>query len=157
MLPLVELSVGVLRELFRNLLWWRSLYESDGVDVLPGPDGESYSLWDIDFLYSQTSSLPPRQRQAIQLCLIENVRERDAAIRMGVSPTNPVAMYATSGLEKLVARWNSGELGSPYDRDARRLRCLSCGDGIEVHPKDVKAALAFTRNHTCKARGRAVA
>lgn len=46
--------------------------------------------------------LPRRQQQAIELFLIQNVLEEEAAVMMGVSPTNPVGMYATAGLERLL-------------------------------------------------------
>ncbi len=104
------LTVAVLRELFRNLQVFRVLYEQNGIDVLTGPEGEGYSLWDIESLYERVSELPPRQREAIELCLIENMRERDAAVKMGVSETNPVASYATVGLEKLVKVYNEDGL-----------------------------------------------
>ena len=104
------LTVAVLRELFRNLQVFRILYEQDGIDVLNGPEGEQYSLWDIEALLARASELPPRQREAIELCLIENMRERDAAVKMGVSETNPVASYATVGLEKLVKVYNDNDL-----------------------------------------------
>lgn len=104
------LTVGVLRELFRNLHLFRIIYEQEGIDVLKGPEGEQYSLWDIEALYARASELPPRQREAIELCLIENMRERDAAVKMGVSETNPVASYATVGLQKLVKIYNENNL-----------------------------------------------
>jgi hypothetical protein len=94
------------------------VYETDGIDTLAGPDGFAISLWDIEYLVSNLSLLPPRQRQAIQFCLIENMKETDAAVRMGVSPTNPVAMYAGAGLTKLVALIHSGALPRFQD-DAR--------------------------------------
>jgi hypothetical protein len=37
------------------------------------------------------------------LCVLEGHREKDAAVMMGVSPTNPVGCYATSGLENVIA------------------------------------------------------
>ena len=100
--------MATLRELFRHLQAFRALYETEGIDTVQGPDGEEYVIWDIEYLLEQTGCLPPRQRQAIHLCLIENRKEKDAAVIMGVSPTNPVAMYATSGLEKLVALVEQG-------------------------------------------------
>jgi hypothetical protein len=104
------LSVGVLRELFRNLQAWKSLFESEGIDVLCGPDGQEWCLWDVEYLYSQLDQLPRRQRQAIQLGLIENIKERDVAIIMGVSPTNPVFAYAASGIERLIELIYDGRL-----------------------------------------------
>lgn len=137
------MTVGVLRELLRNLRAFRALYESDGVDTLQGPDGEWYSLWDLEAVLAHMGDLPPRQREAIELCLVDNIREVDAAVQMGVSPTNPVAMYATSGLEKLVELINEGGIYStpenPYTtpsqdpvkmrrRTSGRVFCRGCGD-----------------------------
>lgn len=104
------LDVTTLRELFRQLQAWRSIYESDGVDVITGPEGEQYCLWDVDYLESQLYRLPKRQHEAIKLYLIDNMREADAAVAMGVSATNPIGIYATVGLSKLVAMIDNGEL-----------------------------------------------
>lgn len=103
-------KISELRELFRNLLAFRAVYESDGIDQLHAPDGVVWSLWDLEYLYRQTQRLTLRQRQAIELCLIHNVREQDAAVLMGVSPTNPVGMYASLGLRRLLDMIESGEL-----------------------------------------------
>lgn len=102
------LEVGTLRELFRNLQAFHAVFETDGVDTLIGPDGTEWCLWDLDYLHRQVALLPPRQAQAIELCLIRNIKESEAAVMMGVSPTNPVAMYATAGLTKLIAMIESG-------------------------------------------------
>lgn len=107
---MAALPVSVLRELFRNLQSFRSVYETDGIDEVVGPDGVHYCLWDLEYLYKQLHRLPRRQAQAIELCLVQNMRECDAAQVMGVSPTNPVAMYAKSGLEKLVFMAEEGVL-----------------------------------------------
>ena len=104
------MKVGVLRELFRHLQAWESLYESDHVDVITGPDGTEYHLSDIQYLFSCRDRLSPRQREAIELCLYENVKERDAARMMAVSETNPVAMYATNGLRRICDMITAGEL-----------------------------------------------
>ncbi len=103
-----------LRELFRNLQQFRAIYESYGIDTINGPDGE-ICLWDLEYLYSQLHRLPLRQHQAIELCLVRNIKETDAAVLMGVSPTNPVAMYATSGLEKIVFYIRTGALPKFYE------------------------------------------
>lgn len=95
------MTVGLLRELFRHLQAFRALHEAEGITVLRY-GAEEYALQDIEYLYEQTKVLPFRQRQAIQLCLIENRREVDAAVIMGVSRTNPVASYASAGIKKLL-------------------------------------------------------
>ena len=106
----MDIEVKVLRELFRNLQQWEALFETDQVDVITGPDGSTYHLFDIQYLYSCRTMLSPRQRQAIELCLYNNVKEKDATKVMGVSPTNPVAMYATNGLRRLCEMLGAGEL-----------------------------------------------
>lgn len=104
------ISVNVLREVFRNLVAWESLYESEGIDVITC-EGESWCLWDVQLLYKASQTLlPARQREAIQLFLIDNMREKDAAVKMGVSETNPIAMYATTGLKRLIELAESGKI-----------------------------------------------
>lgn len=96
-------SVGVLRELFRSLQPWRSAAIEYGIDCLTGPDGTEYALVDIENLYALRHMLSLRQRQAIEACLVADQREVDVAVAMGVSPTNPVASYATQGMKRLLA------------------------------------------------------
>jgi hypothetical protein len=108
-----SLTVETLREMFRHLQAWHSLYEAEGIDVLTGPDGEEWSLWDIDILYEMSQHyLSVRQRQAIRLCLYENLSEARAARAMGTDESNPVTMYASSGLETLVHLYRVGMLPS---------------------------------------------
>jgi hypothetical protein len=116
-----SLTVETLREMFRHLQAWHSLYEAEGIDVLTGPDGEEWSLWDIDILYEMSQHyLSVRQRQAIKLCLYENLSEARAARAMGTDESNPVTMYASSGLETLVHLYRVGML--PSTRQFRRER-----------------------------------
>lgn len=97
--------VNTHRELIRNLQAWHSMFEALEVSdtLVSGCDGAEYSLWDIDYLYLQRSVLPEQMRRAIELCLYENVLEREAAVCMGVAPSTPVAIYATVGLTRLLA------------------------------------------------------
>ena len=105
------LTVNLLRELFRRLQEWKALYESDSrLDILTGPDGEEYCLHDLEYLYGELSRLPRRQHQAIELFLVKNMKETDAARLMGVSSTNPIGSYAADGLEKLIGMIERGEL-----------------------------------------------
>jgi hypothetical protein len=116
-----NLTVETLREMFRHLQAWHSLYEAEGIDVLTGPDGEEWSLWDIDILYEMSQHyLSVRQRQAIKLCLYENLSEARAARAMGTDESNPVTMYASSGLETLVHQYRVGML--PSTQQFRRER-----------------------------------
>ncbi len=126
------IPVSTLRELFRHLQAWQALYESDGTDTLTAPDGQEYCLQDIQQLYKFTQSdrmdssaqlvpvLSGRQSQAIRMFLYENRRERDVAILMGVSETNPVASYATQGMVRLNELIAAGAFPTyrPYSRSA---------------------------------------
>lgn len=104
------MTVGRLREIFRNLAQWRALYESEGLDTITDPEGEEVSIFDIEYLYENLDKLPKRQSQSIELYLVRNMREVDAAKAMGVSPTNPVGIYATVGLTKLLDMIADGSL-----------------------------------------------
>lgn len=100
--------VGTLRELFRNLQAFHAVFETEGIDTIIGPDGTEWCLHDLEYLHQQLPLLPPRQRQAIELCLVQNIKEAEVAVMMGVSPTNPVAKYATTGLAKLIGMIEAG-------------------------------------------------
>lgn len=107
----MDLTVDVLRNLFRYLAPFRALYEDGGPDILVAPGGEEWSLWDIEYLLGVVHhDLPPRQAQAIELFLVCNMREADVAEAMGVSRTNPIGMYATAGLERIIIWVNEGRL-----------------------------------------------
>lgn len=101
-------DVATLRALFRNLQAFRACYEADGVELLVDPDGMEWHLMDLEYLYEQLPMLPVRQHQAIELCFVQNMKEAEAAVAMGVSHTNPVSIYANNGLTKLIAMVNAG-------------------------------------------------
>lgn len=97
--------------MIRNLQHWHSLFEADEVpDVLVASDSRSYSLWDVIFFYEQRLVVPLRMQESIQFCLYENMKEKDAALRMGVKASNPVSVYATIGLTNMLAKATQGEL-----------------------------------------------
>lgn len=105
------LTVDLLRSMFRNLIQWRSLCErtiSQGRGLDPSVitcDGHSWDIQDIERLYALSQDprvLFPRQSQAIRFFLVENRKESDVAALMGIKPTNPIGMYATDGLSRLI-------------------------------------------------------
>lgn len=65
--------------------------------------------------------LPLRQQQAIELFLVLNMPEKDAAIAMGLTQTNPVGMYATSGLTRLLKMMDSGQINRFQDSTQQML------------------------------------
>lgn len=125
-------AISELRELFRYLQDFRAVYESTGLEEIRTPYGNQWSIWDLEYLYQASQIyLTSRQKQAISLCLVHNMREKDAARAMGVSLTNPVMMYATLGIRRLLDMISSGELEffrpgspSPETREQRRQKAL---------------------------------
>lgn len=103
--------------MFRNLQAFRAFYEAEGQDTITGPDGREYCLFDVEHLYAQVRVLSPRQRQAIELCLVANVKEKQATKIMGVSETNPVMMYATNGLKRICSMIEAGEVARYVEED----------------------------------------
>lgn len=65
--------------------------------------------------------LPLRQQQAIELFLVLNLPEDEAALAMGLARTNPVGMYATSGLTRLLKLMDTGYLGRFADNTQKML------------------------------------
>jgi hypothetical protein len=123
------LTVDTLRALFRGLMLWRAIYESDGVEIIPLPDGSEISIYDVEYLLSLSRDLPIRHHQAIYLCLVEGHSEEDAAYRIGIDSTNPVATSATAGLYEILTMVELGlapTRAEVYAREAiRRNRSLN--------------------------------
>lgn len=109
------MDVGTLRELIRNLQYFQALRETDNLTEVTFPGGATYSIFDVEYLYGCRVHLSPRQRQAIELFLYQNIRERDVARMMGVAETNPIAIYATQGLTRLCLMISKGELSGYRD------------------------------------------
>lgn len=106
-------GVAELRTLFRHLEELRSLYEAEGVDEIETPQGNRWSLWDLEYLYAESQKQPTlttRQSQAITLCLVHGMSEREASRIIGTAPTNPVAIYANQGLARLLELIEAGQL-----------------------------------------------
>lgn len=106
-------GVAELRTLFRHLEELRSLYEAEGVDEVETPQGNRWSLWDLEYLYEESQKQPNltlRQSQAITLCLVHGLSEKEASRIIGTKDTNPVAIYANQGLARLIDLIEAGKL-----------------------------------------------
>lgn len=108
---LEELTVGRLRTLFRGLHAWRAAAEDNGIDQITY-DGHTYDLFDIEFIYDfSQANLSQRQAEAIHYFLVEGMREEDVAANiMGLDPANPIGMYATNGMKRLIEMISKGEV-----------------------------------------------
>lgn len=105
------LTVDTLRSLFREMNNWREAYERDVSLQTLHHDGVEWNLLDVERLYEVSQQvLTRRQREAIKLFLVGNLREVEVAIIMGIKPNNPVGQYATDGLRRLVEMVESREL-----------------------------------------------
>lgn len=104
------MDVAILRELIRNLQGFQALRETYNITEITGPHGVTYSIFDIEYLYDCRTMLSTRQRQAIELFLYQNIKERQVAQMMQVADTNPIAMYATQGLRRLCLMIETGKL-----------------------------------------------
>lgn len=104
------MDVTTLRNLIRNLQYFQALRETDNLTEVTLPGGRTYSIYDVEYLYGCRRLLSPRQQQAIELFLYQNIRERDVARMMGVAETNPIAIYAAQGLTRLCEMISKGEL-----------------------------------------------
>jgi DNA-directed RNA polymerase specialized sigma subunit len=112
-------DVATLRDLFRGLQVFQSYREAHNITEVKGPDGSVHSIYDIEYLYECRTTLSPRQRQAIELFLYRNIREKDVAKIMQGSETNPIAIYATQGLVKICEMIDSGQLPKYRSETAR--------------------------------------
>jgi hypothetical protein len=112
-----DARVQELRSLLRHLHAFRACYETDGVSEITGPNGVVWSLWDLEEIYRvavKTDLLPFRQRQAIEMFLVLNMSEADVALAMNIRASNPIGMYATSGLVHLLQQMDDGLIMNPW-------------------------------------------
>lgn len=101
----VTITVDGLRVVLRGLLAWRDLFDRYG-DVLytvTDPFGVEWELHEVERLYQMSQEvLTRRQAQAVRYFLVDNMREEDVAVAMGIKPSNPIGLYATEGLRRIV-------------------------------------------------------
>lgn len=78
--------------------------------MLVAGDGKEYCLWDVEKFYAARRVLPQRQQLTIEMNLYEDRPERDCARQMGIGLNNPVAIYGTVGLTRLLAFAVKGDI-----------------------------------------------
>ena len=104
---------AVLERLLRNWQSWRAALEDSGVETLV-ISGEEWNFYD---LLDGIKELPPRQKQALWMILVEDMRPVDVARAMftrsrGRRVVGEMAVqYKNDALAKLVARHEKREEG----------------------------------------------
>lgn len=89
-----------LEVILRHYAEFRALYEDRGIEEIRLGDGTVVNIHDV---LAGISRLPPRQRQALVLTCLWNMKEKDAARIMGFERwSTPVGTYKTLALKKLV-------------------------------------------------------
>ena len=89
----------LLKRILRNYALWQAYYEDEGLTVIT-IEGEEWHFLDI---LSGIEQLPERQRQALWLYCVEDMRQVDVAKQMGFEKwSTPVQQYRSIALTKLV-------------------------------------------------------
>lgn len=102
-----------LEAILRHYVEFRELYEQDGIEEITLEDGLVVNIHDV---LRGIEDLPKRQRTALILTCLYNLKEVEAAPLMGFTKwTSPVSSYKKLALEKLVERWWSENESSNGD------------------------------------------
>jgi len=104
-------KIALLEALLKNWQSWRAILEDSGVETLV-IGGEEWNFYDM---LDGIKELPPRQKQALWLILIEDKRPVDVARVMFVGSKRIVGemavQYKDDALAKLVARHDQRKEG----------------------------------------------
>lgn len=107
-----------LEAILRHYVEFRELYEQDGIEEITLDDGLTINIHDV---LRGIDQLPKRQRTALILTCLFNLKEVEAAPLMGfvdkVMPdgtvkksfTSPVSSYKKLALEKLCKQWREDQ------------------------------------------------
>lgn len=94
----------IFRSIYSNYYVWKELVESQGLVFLE-VEGEDIYFYD---LLVGLDDLPPRQRQAFELHVLEGAPEKDAARVMGFTKWDTlVGQYSTTALKRMVASYDA--------------------------------------------------
>lgn len=97
------MNIYKMEAILRHYDEFRALYESQGIDEIPIGGGYTVNIHDI---LEGINELPKRQKTALILTCLMNLKEIDAAPLMGFKRwTSPVSSYKKLALEKLVEKW----------------------------------------------------
>ena len=125
----------IFRRIYANWFEWKALIEQEQLHFV---DVEGETIYFHDLLVG-LDDLPPRQRQAFVIHILNCTPEREASKIMGTSWVSLVGQYSTAALKKMVAAYDAinnpeGDLDGPepleplpQDRDPK-----GRGGGVSV-------------------------
>ena len=94
-----KMTWQLLEKILNNYQEWRAVYAKTGNPDLKLLNGITINIYDI---LNGIEDLPPRQKQALVLTCLENMKEADAAKAMGFEKwSSPVGMYKRKALRTL--------------------------------------------------------
>lgn len=92
-----------LEAVLRHYYEFLALYEDSGIDEISMEDGTRVNILD---LLRGIDELPERQKQAVVLTCLMNLKERDAARIMGFPKwSSPVGTYKKLALARLIEKY----------------------------------------------------
>jgi hypothetical protein len=112
------LEPDTLAAFLSHLQEFQALYETEGVDSLPGPGGDLFCLADLLRLYGMRSYLEPAQAAGIEALYLD-LTDSDAARNMGLASPRLVAACTREGLQRLCEIFSYG-LWKEGWRDSRQ-------------------------------------
>jgi hypothetical protein len=98
-----QMTWKLLESVLKHYLEFRELFEREGIDEITLDNGYILNFHDI---LQGINSLPKRQKQAVLLVCLYNMREVDAAREMGFDRwSSQVGTYKRLGLQKLINKF----------------------------------------------------
>jgi DNA-directed RNA polymerase specialized sigma24 family protein len=95
-----------LRQVLRGFPYFRVLHEEHGITDVADRDGVVWNYHDLVLLRHRLGEMvSPRQHQAIELGVVEDLSEDDLADLMGLKVDSSAFMYVTAGLNKVAEQW----------------------------------------------------
>lgn len=124
----VKRRTALFKNMYGNYFHWQSLVETDGITVIT-LEGEELYFYDV---MVGIITLPPRQKEAFELHVLQGLSEEAAAKEMGfVRWSTPVQQYVQMALEKMIKAYDEYQRGikpRPY-----------VGKGAPKHKKKVSS------------------
>lgn len=113
---------ALFRNMYRNFVVWGQLIESEGpIRSIITVDGEDVSYYDLMAGYSD---LPPRQKQAFTLQILQGYTERQASEVMfpNSEKKTSVQQYSSSALDRMIESYDREQNKECRNKETERKR-----------------------------------